>query len=95
MKEKVEELRNGEAYYIARVKLVLNYGKLKIEPGVVVILGPADEAQGIRIANLVKCGAVVPYESKAQVKAIRKKWNEEGKPRREALKATARSSRRR
>lgn len=90
VKKKEEELAPGEAKYVAMVKLMLNYGKLTVLPGTVIILGPDDWAAGINVNKLVENRAVVPYESEEQVKAIKEHWEKEGKPRRDELKSLAR-----
>jgi len=78
-----ERLKKGEIKCIARVKLLLNFGKLHIEPGQVVIFGPADKEAGVNVDNLIKNGSVVVYKSEKQRQAIEKEWLEVRKPGRE------------
>ena len=80
-------LKPGEAEYVACVKLRFNNGHLEVIPGMVIVLGPEDEAKGININNLLRNKSIVPYENDAQVKAIREQWERIDKPRRETLKA--------
>lgn len=82
----VETLAPGEIMVVAKVKLLLNRGRLHVTPGQVVILGPLDREQGVHIENLLKNQGVVPYESEEQAEAIRKEWEEVIRPEREKMR---------
>ncbi|MAH46919.1 hypothetical protein CMI37_13900 [Candidatus Pacearchaeota archaeon] len=88
-KSKKPELKPGEGKYVATVKLRLNYGRLEVRGGDVIILGDEDRAQGIHIENLLKNKGIVPYESDEQVKEIKRQYQEEVEPRRQELRQGA------
>ena len=88
-----KDLKPGEELYVAKVKLLLNFGKMSVEPGKVIILGPDDEAAGINLKNLIKNGGVEVYTTEKRAREIREEWETEGKPRRKSLKARNRRSR--
>ena len=79
-------LGDGDVQYVATVKLRLNYGKLEVEGGDVVVLGKADAGQGIHIPNLIRSGAIVPYTSDEQAAEIRDHYLGVVKPSREEMK---------
>jgi len=81
-----EELGKDEIKVVAMTRLMLNYGRLVVNAGEVVILGPKDREQGVHIENLLKSIAVVPYESQEQAEAIRKEWDEVRGPDRKKLR---------
>ena len=54
------QLHKGERVYISMVKLNFDKGRVRVKPGEEEILGPADEAAGVRIDLLLKNGAIVP-----------------------------------
>ena len=80
------ELKDGEVVYIATVKLRLNRGHLVVEGGDKVIMGPADEAAGINLSNLIANGGIVPFVSEEQAQEIRDHYNEVTKPARDGLR---------
>jgi len=67
----MDELKQGENYYVARVRLMLNYGKLIVEPGAKVILGPDDKKTGINIGRLIETGAIAPCEFREQATIVK------------------------
>jgi hypothetical protein len=77
----------AEAEYVTRVKLILNGGRLRVDPGTVIVLG--DEDKGVNIANLLRNGGIEPYRDEAQVAAIRHWWNNGEKQRRASLQRAA------
>ena len=86
MKPDRSKLGPSEEFYVAKVKLRLNYGKLEVEPGQVVIMGPEDEAQGVNVRLLLEHGGVEVWKSRAQVEAIRKQWVEVDETRRSGMR---------
>lgn len=72
--------------YVAKVKLTLNRGKLKVEPGTIIVLGDADRVDGIHIDNLIKNGGIELYTTDERAAEIKEWWLNEGKPRRESIK---------
>lgn len=81
--------KKHEVRYISKVTLLLNGGRLKVEPGNIVILGDDDREQGVRVDLLEKNGSVVRYINDAQVEAIAQEWEQVGRHRRAALKRAA------
>lgn len=84
--KELDDLSLGEVKYVARVKMMLNQGRLHVLPGDVVILGPDDVAQGVHVDLLEKNGSIVRYESEEQAAEIRKWWDEVEKSRRESIR---------
>lgn len=72
--------------YIAKVKLILNRGKLKVEPGTVIFITDEDVADGLHEQNLLKNVGIVPFKSQKQADEIREWWEKTGKLRRESIK---------
>lgn len=73
--------------YIAKVCLNFDKGRLRVEPGQVIILDKKDEKAGINIGLLLKHGGIEPFKSRKQVEAIKDKYLKIDKPRRDALRA--------
>ena len=80
------ELKEGEEFYVAKVRLWLNYGKLEVEPGQVIVMGPEDEVQGVNVKLLLEHGGIEVFRSKAQVEGIHKQWVETDEPRRREMR---------
>lgn len=72
--------------YVAKVKLMLNRGKLKVEPGAVIELGDADIADGINIANLERNAGIELYTTDERAEEIRQWWLGRAKEERESIK---------
>lgn len=72
--------------YIAKVKLILNRGRLKIEPGTVFYITDADVDDGVHEQNLLRMGGIVPFKSQKQADEIKDWWERFGKKRRESVK---------
>ena len=72
--------------YIAKVKLILNRGHLKVEPGTVIVLTPDDVKDGLNIDNLLRNGGIIPFKSQKQADEIKEWWEKTGKIRRESIK---------
>jgi len=76
-----DTLGPGEVKVVAKVKMLLNYGRLAVKPGTVIVLGPEDRKQGINIDLLLRNRAVVPFESEEQAAKIGREGEEAGKER--------------
>ncbi len=72
--------------YIAKVKLILNRGRLKVEPGTVIFITDADVSDGLHEENLLKNGGIVRFKSQKQADEIKDWWEKTGKQRRESIK---------
>jgi hypothetical protein len=72
--------------YVARVKLMLNGGRLRVMPGQLVEFEAGD---GMNIPRLIARGSVEPYESDEQVKRIADWWENEERRRREGVTRAA------
>lgn len=66
--------------------MILNRGRLKIDPGTVFFITDADVADGVHEQNLLRNGGIVPFKSQKQADAIREWWEKFGKRRRENIK---------
>ena len=71
-----DELKPGEIKVVAKTKLMLNWGRLVVLPGQVVILGDEDKRQGVNVDVLLRSGAVVPYQGEEQALEIGKEGDE-------------------
>lgn len=82
------ELQNGEAKYIATVKLRLNWGRMEVAGGDVLILGPDGQEmeKGNNVKSLLKMGALVPYQNEEHAQGIRDHYNDVTKPARDELR---------
>ena len=81
-----EELKEGEAKYVAKVLLRLNYGRLTVEPGMTVILGPEDCEQGINVQNLEYNQGIERFSTQDRADEIRQEWLDVHKPRRDDMR---------
>lgn len=83
----MKEKKAKETKYIAKVKLLLNRGHLKAEPGDVIFLGERDIEDGLNIDNLVSNQGIVLYESQKQADLIKREWETTGRARRESIRS--------
>ena len=79
------DLKPGEEFYVARVKLQINT-QLRVDPGTVIVLGPEDTATGLNIKKMLYDKAMEYYQNDEQANAIKAWWENSEQARREGIR---------